>query len=156
MCKNQPTPLKHLIKNNIQITTIKDIAETLAETFSTNSSSKNSKTEFNKYKATKEKQKLNFQSDNPENYNKSFTLSELQEANQKYFTDGSKSNFGTGCGVVLHKKSLKKCLPKETSIFSAEIYAINRALDLISTSNSKKFIIHSDSISVLQSLKYTN
>ena len=37
------------------------------------------------------------------------------------------------------------------------IYAlhINLALDLISTSNSKKFIIHSDSISVLQSLKYT-
>ena len=81
--KNQPTPLKNLIKSNIQITNIKDIADTLAETFSTNSSSKNSKTEFNKYKATKEKQKLNFQSDNTENYNKSFTLSELQEAIQK-------------------------------------------------------------------------
>ena len=76
--KNQPTPFNHLIKNNIQITNIKDIADTLAETFSTNSSSKNSKTEFHKFKATKEKQKLNFQSDN-----KSFTLSELQEAIQK-------------------------------------------------------------------------
>ena len=53
--KNQPTPLKHLIKNNIQITNIKDIADTLADTFSTNSSSKNSKTEFRKYKATTEK-----------------------------------------------------------------------------------------------------
>ena len=49
----------------------------------------------------------------------------------------------------------EKFLPKEASIFSAEIYAINLALDLISTSNSKKFIIHSDSISVLQSFKYT-
>ena len=48
----------------------------------------------------------------------------------------------------------EKCLPKKASIFSAEIYAINLALDLISSSNSKKFI-HSDSISVLQSLKYT-
>ena len=38
---------------------------------------------------------------------------------------------------------------------SAEIYAIDLALDLISTSNSKKCILHSDSISVLQSLKYT-
>ena len=81
--KNQPFPLKHLIKNNIQIPNIKDIANTLTETFSTNSSSKNSKTEFHKYKAMKEKQKLNFQSDNTENYNKSFTLSELQEAIQK-------------------------------------------------------------------------
>ena len=51
--KNQPTPLKHLIKNNIQITSIKDIADTLAETFSINSFFKNSKTEFHKYKATK-------------------------------------------------------------------------------------------------------
>ena len=70
-------------KNNIQITNIRHIADTLADTFSTNSSSKNSKIEFHKYKATKEKQKLNFQSDNTENYNKSFTLSELQEAIQK-------------------------------------------------------------------------
>ena len=81
--KNQPTPLKHLIKNCIQITDIKNIADTLAETFSTNSSSKNSKTEFHEYKATKEKQKLNLQSDNTKNYNKTFTLSELQETIQK-------------------------------------------------------------------------
>ena len=81
-------------------------------------------------------------------------LNNIQEICPNYqhiYTDGSKSNFGTGCRAVLHKKSLKKCLPKEVS----EIYAINLALDLISTSNSKKFIIHSDSISVLQSLKYT-
>ena len=85
-------------------------------------------------------------------------LNNIQEIYPKYqhiYTDGSKSNFGTGCGAVLHKKSLKKCLPKEASIFSAEIYAINLALDLISTSSSKKFIIHSDSILVLQSLKCT-
>ena len=74
---------------------------------------------------------------------------------QHIYTDGSKSNFGTGCEAVLHKKSLKKCHPKEASLFSAEIYAINLALDLISTSNFKTFIIHLDSISALQSLKYT-
>ena len=85
-------------------------------------------------------------------------LNNIQEIYPNYqhiFTDGSKSNYGTGYGAVLHKKTLKKCLPKEASIFSAEIYAIDLACDLISTSNSKKFIIHSDSISVLQSLKYT-
>ena len=68
-------------------------------------------------------------------------LNNIQEIYPNYqhiYADGSKSNFRTGCGAVLHKKSLKKCLPKEASIFSAEIYAINLALDQISTSNSKK------------------
>ena len=68
-------------------------------------------------------------------------LNNIQEIYPNYqhiYTDGSKSNFGTGCGAVLHKKSLKKCLPKEASLFSAEIYAINMEFDLISTSSSKK------------------
>ena len=69
------------------------------------------------------------------------------------FTDGSKSNNGTRCGELLHKKTLKKCFPKEVSIFSAKICAINLALKLFSISKKEKFIIHSDSISVLQSLK---
>ena len=49
----------------------------------------------------------------------------------------------------------EKCLPKEASIFSAEIYAINLGLDLISTSSFKKLIFHLDLISVIQSLKCT-
>ena len=71
------------------------------------------------------------------------------------FTEGSKSNNGIGCGTVLHKKTLKKSFSKEASIFSAEIWAIDFALKLVSTSNKEKFIIHSDSISVLKSLKNT-
>ena len=63
--------------------------------------------------------------------------------------------FHTEAERFFEKMPTKRCLPKETSIFSAELYAINLALDLILTSNSKKFIIYSDSISVLQSLKYT-
>ena len=73
------TPLKHLIKNNTQY--IKDIADTLAETFSANSSSTNSNTEFHKYKDKKEKPKLNFKSDNTKSYNKHFSLSELKKKN---------------------------------------------------------------------------
>ena len=87
------------------MTNIKDIADTLAEAFSTNSSSKNSKTEFHKYKATKEKQKFNFQSDNTENFNKSFTLSELQEVIQK------SHNTTVGPDDV-HYKFLKHLPPK--------------------------------------------
>ena len=69
-------------------------------------------------------------------------IQEIYPNYQHIFIDGSKSNFKTGCRAILHKKSLKKCLPNEASIFSTEIYAINLALDRISTSNSKKFIIH--------------
>ena len=81
--KNQSTPLKCLIKNNTQVTNIKVIANTLAETFSVNSSSTNTNTEFHKYKNKKGKQKLNFKSGNTESYNKLFSLSELKEAIQK-------------------------------------------------------------------------
>ena len=71
--KNQFTPLKHFIKNNTQINNIKDIADTLAETFWANSSSTNSNTEFHKYKDKKEEQKLNFKSGNTESYKKLFS-----------------------------------------------------------------------------------
>ena len=63
--KNQSTPLKYLIKNNTDVTNIKDIANTLAVTL-VNSSATNSNTEFHKYKDKKEKQKLNFKSGNTE------------------------------------------------------------------------------------------
>ena len=79
--KNQSIPLKHLIKNNTRVINIKDMADTLAETFSINSSSTNSHTEFHKDK--KEKQKLNFKSDNTESYNELFSLSELKKHHPK-------------------------------------------------------------------------
>ena len=80
--KNQPTPLKHLIKNNTQVTNINDIANTLAET-SANSSSTNPITEFPKCKDKKEKQKLHLKSGNAESYNKLFSLSELKKTHPK-------------------------------------------------------------------------
>ena len=80
--ENQSSTIKHLIKNNDEVTNIKDIANTLAETFSANSSSANAKTEIHNYKGKIEKQKLNFNSDNTENYNGFFTLQELKEAIQ--------------------------------------------------------------------------
>ena len=69
------------------------------------------------------------------------------------YADGSRDNNGTGCGAVLNNKTMKKSLRKEDSIFTAEICAINLALKIISNNKSKKFIIYSDSISVLHSIK---
>ena len=69
------------------------------------------------------------------------------------YTNGSKDNNGTRCRAVFNKKIMKKYLPKEASVFTTEICAINLAHKLVSTTSSKRFIIHSDSISVLQSIK---
>ena len=57
---------------------------------------------------------------------------------QYIFTDGSKDSNKTACAVVLNKTVLKKGLPKESSIFTAEICAI----DLYSWYNIKEQIYH--------------
>ena len=103
--KNQSILLKHLIKNNTRVTNLKDIADTLAETVSDHSSSTNSNIQFHKYKDKKEKQKLNFKSDNTENYNELVSLSELKEAIQK------SHNTAVGPGEI-HYEFLRQLPPK--------------------------------------------
>ena len=56
------------------------------------------------------------------------------------FTDGSKDNDKTECTAILNKKIVKKTLPKESYIFSAEACAIDLALDIISESNHKTLL----------------
>ena len=81
--KLQPTTLKHLTKKKqTEATTRKDIAEVLAETFSENSSLKNSNPQFISYKSKSEKQRFNFKTNNSEKYNLPFTPAELKEAIQ--------------------------------------------------------------------------
>ena len=75
--KTQSTLLKHVIKNDTQVTNIKDIADTMAET-SADSSPQNSNIEFHKRKDKKEK-KLNFKSDYTEGFNGLFSLSGLKK-----------------------------------------------------------------------------
>ena len=78
--KNQSTDFKHLTKNNSEATTKKDITDTLAETFSANSSLNDSNPQFLTFKTNAEKHKLNFMSNNTEDYSKPFTSAELKEA----------------------------------------------------------------------------
>ena len=72
--KYQATPIKNLSKNNSTITDKKNMADSLAETFSQNSSSQNGKPKFITVKQNAEKYKLNFQSKNLENYDALFSL----------------------------------------------------------------------------------
>ena len=66
------------------------------------------------------------------------------------FTDGSKPNNAiTRAAIINRKIQIKKHLPKETSIFSAEVYAINLALDLITKSRNTKHLVFSDTQSTI-------
>ena len=79
--KYKTTPLKYLnAKNNSQATTPFDIANTLGESFQENSSSQHYSPTFQKYKTKTERHKINFKSSNSEDYNKNFTIKELNSA----------------------------------------------------------------------------
>ena len=70
--------------------------------------------------------------------------------------DSSRDNDKTACTAVLNKTIMKKALPIESSIFPAEACAIDLALNIILKNKHKKFIIFSESLSVLLSLSHKN
>ena len=99
--KNTSSPIKHLSKNHIKATNKKDIADLLAKTFSKNSSSKNYSKTFQNIKKNAEKTKHNFKSNNLEDYNQPFSLSEL--------TDCIKKSHNTAVGPdEIHYEFLKQ------------------------------------------------
>ena len=69
------------------------------------------------------------------------------------YTDGSKDGDNVGCAAVSKYHNSKQRLPDNASIFSAEVKAIDLALTFASTYTEDKYIIFSDSLSVLTSLK---
>ena len=54
---------------------------------------------------------------------------------EKFFTDGSKSEDGVGCAVVCEEFIDQAKFPSSTSIFTAELSAIVRCLELINESS---------------------
>ena len=72
---------------------------------------------------------------------------------QCIFTDDSKDNNKTACATVLNKTIHKKVFPMKSSIFTAEVFAIGLALNIISRDKHNKFIRFSNSLSVLTSVK---
>ena len=65
------------------------------------------------------------------------------------YTDGSKQGKNVGCAAISQKKETLKRLPNEVSIYSAETTAI----DLAMNHKASKFIIYTDSKSVLLALQ---
>ena len=78
--KGSRSTIQHLTVNGDLFTAKHDIANKLAESISKNSSSSNYVPAFQKYQKEQEKRQINFKSDNAENYNEQFSLSELKTA----------------------------------------------------------------------------
>lgn len=80
----------------------------------------------------------------------------FQEFVQKYknhqhiYTDGSKNNEKTGCGYLLNNTEVKHRLLDNTSIFSAELFAILKFIrEINSKSTANNFAIFTDSQSAV-------
>jgi len=72
------------------------------------------------------------------------------------FTDGSKSTNFVSCAYSIEENISSHRLHSKLSIFSAEAFAILKALEEMMHHNSKNFIIYTDSQSVLNSLLSIN
>ena len=81
--KNSSLNVGHLNVGHDFVSSKADIADVLADTFAEKSCSSNYSTSFQKFKNTKGKTKLNFKSNNNEQYNKDFSLKELKKALKK-------------------------------------------------------------------------
>ena len=97
--------------------------------------------------------KLHKTKTHPSTYLEKFHTILLHHPDHQYiFTDGSKDNNKTSA-AVFNKTIHKKALPMKSSIFTAEAYATDLALNIISRDKYNKFIILFDSLSVVTSLK---
>lgn len=74
---------------------------------------------------------------------------------QKIYTDGSKTATHCGAGLFFPNAALEAHfnLHQNTTIFTAEAFAISEALGIIALQTGKKFLVVTDSLSVLQALK---
>ena len=76
---------------------------------------------------------------------------------QQIYTDGSKEDSKVGCAVISDNHSNMQRIPDDQSISTAEVKAIDLAVDFISTCDANnKFIIFSDSLSVLKAINHTS
>ncbi|GBM94680.1 hypothetical protein AVEN_274902-1 [Araneus ventricosus] len=87
----------------------------------------------------------------------------INESNYDFYTDGSKIQGKTGCGIVLFRvgeeiKSLSIRLNDDSSVFMAEAYANKCALMEAQRLNNLTLPIHifTDSMSFLKSLEAVN
>ena len=81
---------------------------------------------------------------------------EIHANSIKLFTDGSKTANGVGCSVVHGDSSYVGRLSNNASIFTAELTALAKSLEVASTLHGTYFTVYSDSYSALMAIKDYN
>jgi ribonuclease HI len=71
------------------------------------------------------------------------------------YTDASKNQVGVGAAVIWNNTEFLYKLPSSCSIFTAESFAIIKALDLITEHHLQDTIIFTDSLSAINNIKNT-
>lgn len=69
------------------------------------------------------------------------------------FTDGSKEEDFVGCAIVRNNDTTAYRLPKECSVFSAEVFGIWRALKAVPGDGSEATVIFTDSASAVEAVE---
>ena len=85
--------------------------------------------------------------------NKFLEVKEQYYIHQEIYTDGSKDGEKVAPAAVLDGELYQLRLPNNSSIFSAEVKAIDLALNHIEQDAYWRYIIHTDSLSVMQALE---
>ena len=76
---------------------------------------------------------------------------------QQIYTDGSKEDSNVGCAVISDTHCNIQRIPDGSSTFTAEAKAVDLALNFIRTCDTNnKFIIFSDSLSVLKAIHHAS
>ena len=81
---------------------------------------------------------------------------QLHSNSVKLYTDGSKSPEGVGCAVIYGDRSYVGRLCNNASVFTAELTAVSKSLEIVSTLQGRNFTIYCDSYSVLMAIKQYN
>ena len=77
---------------------------------------------------------------------------EKYEGYKQLYTDGLKDRDGVGAALVAEEIDRRAAMTRETSVFSAEMHAIQIAMDTLKNMRQNKFLIISNSTSVLKGL----
>ena len=72
------------------------------------------------------------------------------------YTDGSKGQTGVGYAAVTADETVKRSLPSEASIHTAELAAMSSALEIIERLGQRRYVIYSDSRSSLAAINSYN
>lgn len=72
---------------------------------------------------------------------------------RQIYTDGSKDEGFVGCGIVDGQERIAIRLPEECSVFSAEAFAIMKALERLPDEVAENTVIYTDSASVMEAVE---